>query len=142
MQRLRAVRTLVDAGLSAGVLMAPIVPGFSSSRAKLERTVKAIADHGARFVGCNVMYLQDGTRTHFMNFLEKEFPAMRPRFEKLYESKYPPDRYRKDVKATVALLQQRHGLSRRSADDPDDQPQPTAGDTGRDEAPEQVAFRW
>ena len=84
LQRLRAVRELVDAGIHAGVLMAPIVPGFSSSRAKLERTIKAIADHGARFVGCNVMYLQDGTRTHFMNFLEREFPAMRPRFERLY----------------------------------------------------------
>src|SRR5262245_40240857 len=62
LQRLRAVRDLADAGLNAGVLMAPIVPGFSSSRSKLERTVKAIADHGARFVGCNVMYLQEGTR--------------------------------------------------------------------------------
>src|SRR5207244_3399422 len=32
MQRLRAVRELVDAGVNAGVLMNPIVPGFSSSR--------------------------------------------------------------------------------------------------------------
>jgi DNA repair photolyase len=72
LQRLRAVRELVDAGINAGVLMAPVVPGFSSSRGKLERTIKAIADHGARFVGCNVMYLQDGTRTHFMKFLERK----------------------------------------------------------------------
>ena len=57
LQRLRAVRELTDAGINAGVLMAPIVPGFSSSPRKLERTIKAIADHGARFVGCNVMYL-------------------------------------------------------------------------------------
>ena len=71
LQRLRAVRELVDAGVNAGVLMNPIVPGFSSSRAKLERTVKAIADHGARFVGCNVMFLEDGTRKHFMKFLER-----------------------------------------------------------------------
>ena len=62
LQRLRAVRELVDAGINAGVLMAPIVPGFSSSRTSSKRTIKAIADHGARFVGCNVMYLQDGTR--------------------------------------------------------------------------------
>jgi DNA repair photolyase len=77
LQRLRAVRALVDAGVNAGVLMAPIVPGFSSSRQKIERTIKAIADHGARFVGCNVMYLQDGTRDHFMRFIERDFPAMR-----------------------------------------------------------------
>src|ERR687898_193435 len=39
LQRLRAVRSLVDAGVRAGVLMAPIVPGFSSSRIKVERTI-------------------------------------------------------------------------------------------------------
>src|SRR5687767_11698382 len=113
LQRLRAVRELVDAGVNAGVLMAPIVPGFSSSKAKLERTVKAIADHGARFVGCNVMYLQDGTRSHFLKFIEREFPAMRPRFERLYTRKYPPDAYRKEIKAMVRVLQDRYGLRRR-----------------------------
>ena len=102
LQRLRAVRELVDAGINAGVLMAPIVPGFSSSRAKLERTIKAIADHGARFVGCNVMYLQDGTRTHFMKFIEREFPSMVPRYERLYAKKYPPDAYRKEVQGDGA----------------------------------------
>jgi len=135
LQRLRAVRELVDAGINAGVLMAPIVPGFSSSRGKLERTIKAIADHGARFVGCNVMYLQDGTRSHFMSFLEREFPAMRPRFEKLYAKKYPPDRYRKEVQAMVRTLQARYGLSRReSAEDTPQAAQP------REE--EQVGFAW
>ena len=113
LQRLRAVRELVGAGINAGVLMAPIVPGFSSSRAKLERTIKAIADHGARFVGCNVMYLQDGTRTHFMKFIEREFPAMLPRFEKLYAKKYPPETYRKEVQGMVRVLQERYGLNKR-----------------------------
>jgi DNA repair photolyase len=135
LQRLRAVRELIDAGINAGVLMAPIVPGFSSSRTKLERTVKAIADHGARFVGCNVMYLQDGTRTHFMRFIERDFPAMAPRFEKLYVKKYPPKAYRKEVQAMVRVLQQRYGLVRRE-------------DANRAEVmeeanePEQVGFRW
>jgi len=117
LQRLRAVRELADAGINAGVLMAPIVPGFSSSRSKLERTIKAIADHGARFVGCNVMYLQDGTRTHFMKFIEREFPSMRPRFERLYAKKYPPEAYREEIKGMVAMLQQRFGLSRREEAD-------------------------
>ena len=51
LQRLRAVRELVDAGIDAGVLMAPIVPGLTSHPHKLERTVKAMADSGARHVG-------------------------------------------------------------------------------------------
>jgi DNA repair photolyase len=117
LQRLRAVRELVDAGINAGVLMNPIVPGFSSSRAKLERTVKAIADHGARFVGCNVMFLEDGTRTHFMKFLAREFPAWLPRFEKLYEKKYAPSEYRKQVQGMVRVLQDRYGLRKRKEAD-------------------------
>src|SRR5919204_837158 len=122
LQRLRAVRDLVDGGLNAGVLMAPIVPGFSSSRSKLERTVKTIAEYGARFVGCNVMYLQDGTRTHFMKFIEREFPAMRPRFEKLYVKKYPPDWYRKEIQGMVRVLQDRYGVSRRESAEETPQP--------------------
>ena len=47
MQRLKAVRQLVDAGIDCGVLMAPIVPGFSTQPAKIERTIKAIADSGS-----------------------------------------------------------------------------------------------
>jgi DNA repair photolyase len=136
LQRLRAVRELSDAGINAGVLMAPIVPGFSSSRQKLERTVKAIADHGARFVGCNVMYLQDGTRTHFMRFIEQEFPSMRPRFEKLYRKKYPPHAYVKEVKGMVRALQQRYGLTRR--EDADGETRSERQVTDR----EQVAFAW
>ncbi len=133
LQRLRAVRDLVDAGINAGVLMNPIVPGFSSSRSKLERTIKAIADHGARFVGCNVMFLEDGTRTHFMRFLEQEFPSWVPRFEKLYEKKYAPEEYRKQVQGMVRALQQRYDLPSRG--EPPEQ-------LVTQLEPEQVGFAW
>jgi DNA repair photolyase len=136
LQRLRAVRALVDAGINAGVLMSPIVPGFSSARSKLERTIKAIADHGARFVGCNVMYLQDGTRDHFMRFIEREFPSMRPRFEKLYAKKSPPDTYRKEVQAMVRVLQDRYGLRKRRNAEAEHAPAANTEET------EQVGFAW
>jgi DNA repair photolyase len=136
LQRLRAVRELIDAGVNTGVLMAPIVPGFSSSRGKLERTVKAIADHGARFVGCNVMYLQDGTRSHFMTFLEREFPSMLPRYERLYQSKYPPRAYREEVQGMVRVLQERYGLARRH------ETSAVAADPEGANRPEQVGFAW
>jgi DNA repair photolyase len=138
LQRLRAVRELVDSGLNAGVLMAPIVPGFSSSRTKLERTIKAIADHGARFLGCNVMYLQEGTRTHFMKFIEREFPSMAPRFEKLYARKYPPDAYRKEVQGMVKVLQARYGLGKREGSTAT----PTPDEATGAQDPEQVGFAF
>ena len=137
LQRLRAVRAMADAGVNVGVLMAPIVPGFSSARSKVERTIKAIADHGARFVGCNVMYLQDGTRAHFMDFLRQHFPAMVPRMERLYARRSPPAAYQHEIKAMVRTLQARYGLERRRMLD---QSREGEGETGAE--PEQVGFGW
>jgi DNA repair photolyase len=113
-QRLRAVRELVDAGISAGVLMNPIVPGISSKPALIERTVKAIADHGARFVGCNVMYLQDGTRAHFMRWLSQEYPHLVEGYTRLYAGKYPPPVYRNEVKRVVGAFGEKYGVGRRT----------------------------
>jgi DNA repair photolyase len=110
LQRLRAVRELVDAGIEAGVLMAPIVPGLTSQPSKLERTVKAIADSGARSIGAMVMHLEAGTREHFMGFLSREFPELVDRYGHLYAGKYAPAPYVKRVQAVVGLLKARYGL--------------------------------
>jgi DNA repair photolyase len=110
LQRLRAVRELVDAGIDAGVLMAPIVPGISSQPDKLERTIKAIADSGAKSVGAMVMHLEGGTRDHFMRFLAREFPELTGRYEHLYATKYVPREYSSRVQEVVGLLEARYGL--------------------------------
>jgi len=69
------VRELTDAGINAGVLMGAIVPAFSSSRSKVERTIKAIADHGARFVGLQRDASAGRHPTHFMKFLERRISS-------------------------------------------------------------------
>jgi DNA repair photolyase len=111
LQRLRAVRELVDAGIDAGVLMAPIVPGLTSQPAKLERTIKAIADSARASVGAMVMHLEAGTRDHFMNFLAREFPDLTTKYEHLYAGKYAPEGYVQRVQEVVGMLRARYGLS-------------------------------
>lgn len=113
LQRLRAVRELVDAGVDCGVLMAPIVPGFSTQPAKLERTIKAIADSGARSVGAMVMHLDGGTRDHFMALLHREYPEMVEKYQRLYATKYVPKDYDKKVQEVVSLMRARYGIRSR-----------------------------
>jgi DNA repair photolyase len=113
LQRLRAVRELVDAGIRAGVLMNPIVPGISSRPSQIERTIKAIANHGARFVGCNVMHLEGGTRDHFMRWLADEYPHLVEGYTQLYAGKYAPGSYRKEVGNVIGLLRKRYGINGR-----------------------------
>ena len=141
LQRLRAVRRLRDAGINAGVLMAPAVPGFTTAAAKLEATVRAIAEHGAAFMGVNVMYLKGGTRDHFMEFIAREFPHMAEGFERLYAGAYAPSRYITAVRQMVDALQQRYEVTRRIAKVPSeaaDDPEPDERTT----AVEQTAFEW
>ena len=113
LQRLRAVRELVDAGVRAGVLMNPIVPGLSSRPVLMEQTMKAIADHGARFVGCNVMFLEGGTRDHFLTWLTAEHPELVDGYRNLYTRKYASSSYRKEVQRVFTTLRDKYGLNRR-----------------------------
>ena len=119
-QRPRAVRELGDAEGRAGVLMNPIVPGITSKPALLERTVKAITDHGASFVGCNVMCLDGGTRDHFMYWLAREFPQLVEGYSRLYPSKYAPATYHREVRAVVGLLRTKYGAKGPQTEDDDE----------------------
>jgi DNA repair photolyase len=140
LQRLRAVRELCDAGIRAGVLMAPIVPGISSQPSKLERTIKAVADHGAAFVGANILHLEGGTREHFMKFLAAEYSELVEGYDRLYAGKkYAPKRYVGEVRKVIGALEAKYGLSRRRNEDDEneDEKKPAAPDD-----PEQRTFKW
>jgi DNA repair photolyase len=114
LQRLRAVRHLREAGVNAGVLMAPVVPGFTTQPARLEATIRAIAEHGAAFMGANVLYLKGGTRDHFMGFLAKEFPHLLDGYNRLYPRAYAPSEYVTAVRSMIDALQKRYEVNRRA----------------------------
>jgi DNA repair photolyase len=142
-QRLRALEALVDAGLDAGVLMAPLVPGFSTAPAKIEATIKAIADAGARFVGANVLFLDGATRDHFMRFVEQDFPSLTGQYDRLYASKYVTKDYADRVRRTVGILKARYGLLDRPRTDGLEASRPRAGPAPDDAPPaKQSAFDW
>src|SRR5688572_27773541 len=143
LQRLRAGRGLVDAGINAGVLMNPIVPGITSKPALMERTMKAIADHGARFVGCNVMFLEGGTRDHFMGWLAQEFPHMVEGYKSLYAGKYAPASYRKEVGNVLAMLRKKYDVNGRDEDDDDTaESKAKAGEADVELPPDQPIFQF
>jgi DNA repair photolyase len=86
-QRLRALRTLVDAGIDVGVGMAPILPGISDRPDQLREVVRAARDAGATGVWANVLHLRPGTREHFLEHLAEDWPELLPRYRELYASR-------------------------------------------------------
>jgi len=114
-QRLRALRRLVEAGIDAGVGMAPILPGISDHPAQLAEVVRAAREAGATGVWCNVLHLQPGTREHFLENLARDWPALLPRYEALYRGKYLERREADPITARVAALRAEHAIADRRA---------------------------
>jgi len=112
-QRLRALRTLVDAGIDAGVGIAPILPGLSDKPELLADVVRAARDAGATNVWCNVLYLQRGTPKHFLEHLARDWPELLPRYLALYRTPYPGRAATAPVKAEVAALERRFAIADR-----------------------------
>jgi DNA repair photolyase len=115
-QRLRALRMLVDAGIDAGLAVAPVLPGLTDDPAGLAEVVRAARDAGATGVWCNVLYLKPGTREHFLENLARDWPALLPRYEQLYQVRaYPEREVAEPIKARVAALRERFEVADRRA---------------------------
>ncbi len=113
-QRLRAVRRLVDAGIDAGVGIAPILPGLSDRPELLAEVVRAARDAGATGVWCNVLYLKPGTREHFLDNLARDWPELLPRYERLYAGRaYVDKAVSEPIKQRVTALREELGVADR-----------------------------
>ena len=124
LQRLKAVRKLADAGVTANVLMAPLLPGITTSRSAIAATIRAIADHGATAVGANVVRLDAGTREHFLRVLAAEYPHLSDGYERLFAggARQVPKAYAQAVQQTVREAMAMAGLRKA------DSLRPEAGD--------------
>ena len=113
-QRLRALRMLVDAGIRAGVGMAPILPGLSDHPEQLAEVVRSARDAGATHVWCNVLNLRPGTREHFLACLADDWPELLPMYERLYaRGAYLNGPAAAAVREQVAGLRRAYGVADR-----------------------------
>jgi DNA repair photolyase len=110
-QRLRALSQLVDAGVKAGVGMAPILPGLSDRPEQLAEVVKAARAAGATGVWANLLYLRPGTKEHFLEALARDWPEELDRYEQLYGDRaYLPRALVDPVRQQVRALAREHGV--------------------------------
>jgi DNA repair photolyase len=100
-QRLRAMARLAASGVRAGVLMAPLLPGLSADPDQIARTVRAAADHGAEFIGANVLHLGPDVADYYLAFLERDYPELLAGYHRLYGTKYAPRPYHERVERRV-----------------------------------------
>jgi DNA repair photolyase len=110
-QRLRALTALVDAGIDAGVGMAPILPGLSDRPELLAEVVRAARAAGATGIWASLLHLRQGTREHFLAALERDWPELLPEYELLYRrGAYLPSAKMAPIRERVRELARAHGV--------------------------------
>jgi len=113
-QRLKAVSKLVEAGIRAGVGMAPILPGISDRPEQLREVVSAAREAGATGIWTNLLFLRPGTREHFLEHLAQDWPELLRHYRELYRGRaYLDAEETKPVRRQVSALAREFGVSDR-----------------------------
>jgi DNA repair photolyase len=109
--RLEAMQKLNEAGVNAGVICAPVIPGITDSPRDLEALVRATAEAGGKYVFANSLFLKPCSAAVFMPFLEKEFPQLVESYRERYKDRaFLPASYRKRLSHLMAQLRQKYGI--------------------------------
>jgi len=111
--RLQAVRELNAAGVHAGVICAPVLPGITDSPAGLDAVVRATKAAGGKYVYANPLFLKPCSASVFLPFLEQEFPHLVESYRKRFaERAFVSKAYSKRISELMATLRKKHGISR------------------------------
>ncbi|HEX7024135.1 MAG TPA: radical SAM protein [Gemmatimonadales bacterium] len=109
--RIRAVARLVESGIPAGILIAPIIPGITDGWAQLAALMEAARDAGARWAAGQALRLGPAARAGFLPLLRDRFPALVERYEKRYgRSQRAGKDYERALARRLAALQEAFGL--------------------------------
>jgi DNA repair photolyase len=110
--RLDAVRMLTAAGVNAGIICAPVVPGITDSPGDLEALVRAAAQVGAKYIYANPLFLKPCSAAVFLPFLEQQFPHLVRTYRERFDSRaFLPQAYRKRISQLMARLREKYQIS-------------------------------
>ncbi len=111
--RLDLVRAVADAGLSCGVMLAPVLPWLTDSVEHLDALLSRIAAAGATGATVLPLHLRTGAREWTFGWLARERPDLVERYQALYgRGAYVPQWYARRLAGRVRPLLAAHGLDR------------------------------
>jgi DNA repair photolyase len=112
--RLEAVRKLNQAGIHAGVICAPVLPGITDSPRDLEALVRATSEARGKYIYANPLFLKPCSAAIFLPFLEKAFPHLVESYRQRFSEKaFLSSAYRKQLSQLMARLREKYRIRNR-----------------------------
>jgi DNA repair photolyase len=109
--RLRALAQLNAAGVHAGVICAPVVPGITDSPRDLDALVAATKQAGGKYIFANPLFLKPCSASVFLPFLETEFPQLVAEYRARYDDRaFVTQPYRRRISELMRKLRSKHGI--------------------------------
>jgi DNA repair photolyase len=106
--RIEAVRKLNEAGVPAGVLIAPLMPGINDTPEEVAEIVRLADDAGATSVGAVALHLRGEVKDVFFEWLAQRRPELLDRYRELYaKGAYAPSEERKRLQALTHVPRKR-----------------------------------
>lgn len=114
--RLRALRRLTTAGLRAGLLIAPVLPGITDDRDLLARLIAAARDAGAAWVSAAPLRMGSATRGTLLPWLVRERPDLAARYHRHYrDGDHVSAAYDASLRRRVESLRREAGIPTRDS---------------------------
>jgi DNA repair photolyase len=109
--RLEVLRRLVEAGLPAGLSLAPVLPLLTDREADLDELLGRAAGAGVRRMFHNILFLRSPTKEKYLRWLAEAFPRHLQAYERAYAGRvYLDGRYAEWLRARVRRLRAKHGF--------------------------------
>jgi DNA repair photolyase len=112
--RLRAMQVLRAAGVKAGVMMAPILPGITDSETSIEAVARAAREHDAAALAMAPLRLAPHVKEFYLGFIQDEYPDLMPRYKRAYPGTYAPMEYRDKLHERVQRIREAYGFTGQS----------------------------
>ncbi len=116
--RMAAVSALRKAGISCGILMAPILPGISDAPEQLRTVVRAAAEAGATHLSPLTLHLRPGVKEQFMPWLAREYPHLVEGYRRAYRGSNAPKATREAIAERVSAEKRRYPAPAAQDSDP------------------------
>jgi DNA repair photolyase len=115
--RFKAVRRLREAGIIAGILCSPLLPGITDNEEALDGMAQRAAAAGASFFAANPLFLKPCSRPTYLSFVREHFPSLEADYHKRFDNAdFAAEPYRRQMEIMVEKTCRRHGLRQRSRD--------------------------
>ena len=110
--RLRALAKLTSAGVNAGLIVAPVLPGITDDLPRLGALFTAAREAGARFIHASPLRLYPAIRDRFLPVLAERFPHLAERYRRAYAGRgAAPREYAAALSRRIRKLQSQHGFA-------------------------------